>query len=148
MEKRAQIGIQYSGFRFNSFSFREPAGIGENESFNFETSIAIRTANDRIIIGIMILVNRKSDGVTYAKAETESLFLAQGLEQATDRLGNINVPEDLLFTVISLAISTSRGALMVKGAGTFLEKIPMPIVDPKSFFQNNKVVNQQKESRL
>jgi hypothetical protein len=142
MEKRAQIGIQYSGFRFKSFSFREPVGIGENESFNFETSMAMKTANDRIIIGIMIQVNRKSDGVTYAKAETESLFLAKGLEQAGDKAGRISVPEDLLFTVISLAISTSRGALMVKGAGTFLEKIPMPIVDPKSFFQQKKSVNQ------
>ncbi len=142
METSAQIGIQYSGFRFKSFSFREPSGVGENESFNFETSMAIRTANDRIIIGLMILVNRKSDGATYAKAETESLFLAKGLEQAVDRVGNINVPENLLFTVISLAISTSRGALMVKGAGTFLEKMPMPIVDPQSFFQRNKAVNQ------
>jgi len=142
MEKRAQIGIQYSGFRFKSFSFREPAGVGANESFNFETSMAIRTASDRIIVGLMIQVNRKSDGVTYAKAETESLFLAKGLEQATDKVGNINVPEDLLFTVISLAISTSRGALMVKGAGTFLEKMPMPLVDPQSFFQRNKSVNQ------
>jgi hypothetical protein len=142
METRTQIGIQYSGFRFKSFSFREPAGVGENESFNFETSMAIRTANDRIIIGLMIMVNRKSDGITYAKAETESLFLAKGLEQAADKFGKINVPEDLLVTVISLAISTSRGALMVKGAGTFLEKTPMPIVDPKSFFQNKKMVNQ------
>jgi hypothetical protein len=138
MEKRAQIGIQYSGFRFKSFSFREPDGIGENESFNFETSMAMKTANDRIIIGIMILVNRKSDGVTYAKAETESLFLAKGLVQAGDKAGSISVPEDLLFTVISLAISTSRGALLVKGAGTFLERIPMPIVDPKSFFHNKR----------
>jgi hypothetical protein len=142
MEKRTQIGIQYSGFRFKSFSFSEPVGVGANESFNFETSMAIRTASDRIIVGLMIQVNRKSDGVTYAKAETESLFLAKGLEQAADKVGNINVPEDLLFTVISLAISTSRGALMVKGAGTFLEKMPMPIVDPQSFFQRNKIVNQ------
>ncbi|NTV05770.1 MAG: hypothetical protein HGA59_04585 [Chlorobiaceae bacterium] len=134
MEKRVQIGIQYSGFRFKSFSFNEPVGIGKNETFNFDTSMAIKTANDRIIIGIMILVNRKSDGVTYAKAETESLFLVKGLEQAVSKVGNVNIPEDLLFTIISLAISTSRGALMVKGAGTFLEKIPMPIIDPKSFF--------------
>ncbi len=142
MEKRAHIGIQYSGFRFKSFSFREPVGVGGNESFNFETSMAIRTANDRIIVGLMILVNRKSDGVTYARAETESLFLAKGLEQAEGKTGSINVPEDLLFTVISLAISTSRGALMVKGAGTFLEKMPMPLVDPQSFFQTNKSVSQ------
>ncbi|MGB7510200.1 MAG: hypothetical protein WBP54_02800 [Pelodictyon phaeoclathratiforme] len=141
MEKRSPIGIQYSGFRFNSFSFREPAGVGKNESFNFETSMAIRTAKERIVVGLMILVNRKSDGVTYAKAETESLFLAKGLDQVIDKSGTINLPEDLLFTVISLAISTSRGALMVKGAGTFLEKIPMPIVDPQSFFQQNKPMN-------
>jgi hypothetical protein len=141
MEKRVPIGIQYSGFRFKSFSFSEPAGVGKNESFNFETSIATRTANERIVVGLMILVNRKSDGVTYAKAETESLFLAKGLDQAADKSGSINLPENLLFTVISLAISTSRGALMVKGAGTFLEKIPMPIIDPQSFFQQKKPVN-------
>ena len=133
MDNTAQIGIQYSGFRFKSFFFQELLDEQENEAFEFQTSLDIRSGSDRVIIGVMVLVNRKSDAQTYAKAETESLFLVEGLECTKDESCSLIIPQGLLITLVSLAISTSRGALLVKGAGSFLEKIPMPIVDPKVF---------------
>uniref|UniRef100_Q3APM7 Uncharacterized protein n=1 Tax=Chlorobium chlorochromatii (strain CaD3) TaxID=340177 RepID=Q3APM7_CHLCH len=133
MDNTTQIGIQYSGFRFKSFFFQGLFDEQENEAFEFQTSLDIRTGSDRVIIGVMVLVNRKSDAQTYAKAETESLFLVEGVERTKDESCSLIIPQVLLITLVSLAISTSRGALLVKGAGSFLEKIPMPIVDPKVF---------------
>lgn len=133
MEKTKQIGIQYLGFRFKSFSFYELLGLQENETFDFQTSVDIKTGSDRVIIGVMIQVHRKSDEQIYANAETESLFLVEGLESVKDESGSLMIPQGVLVTLVSLAISTSRGALLVKGAGSFLANIPMPIVDPKVF---------------
>ena len=47
--------------------------------------------------------------------------------------GKIKFPDFALMTMTSLSISTTRGGILAKRAGSFLENIPLPIVDPKVF---------------
>lgn len=46
---------------------------------------------------------------------------------------DIKIPDDLMTTLISISLSTSRGILASKIEGSNLEGVYMPIVDPKSF---------------
>ena len=48
-------------------------------------------------------------------------------------VSSFGYPDGFLVTPVSLAISTTRGAILAKGAGSFLENIPIPIVVPKTF---------------
>jgi len=40
---------------------------------------------------------------------------------------------------IGIRFSTARGAILAKGAGSFLERLPLPIVDPKVFVERMKL---------
>jgi len=134
MKQKKNIGFQFSGFRITAFSFKAPEEpLGENESFDFETSVGVSHESSALIVKVGIVVRRSLDQVGYATMVAESLFSTEGLDVDSHTGAVVDVPPDFYATVISLAISTTRGALLVKGAGSFLERVPLPIVDPKAY---------------
>lgn len=136
MEKKKNIGFQFSGFRITAFSFKAPEEpLGENESFDFETSVGVSHESSALIVKVGIVVQRSLNQVRYASMITETLFSIEGLDIDNLTGAVVDVPTDFYAMVISLAISTTRGALLVKGAGSFLERVPLPIVDPKPYAQ-------------
>lgn len=134
MKQKKEIGFQYSGFRVTAFSFREPEEpLAEQESFDFETSVGVAVQEAAIIVRVGVQVQRSEGETKYATIVSESFFHTEGIELDRQTGKAIGVPADFYATVISLAISTTRGALLVKGAGSFLARIPLPIVDPKAY---------------
>jgi len=150
MKENYQIGFKYAGFRFLKFAFEEQESVLENEVFDFQISINIESSEvsddqeSQIIVKVIVLVGRKSENRMVADISTASRFDLKGVAGDLDEHGKIKYPETLLVTLVSLAISTTRGAILGKGGGSFLEKIPMPIVDPKTFvpFLNDKPANE------
>ena len=133
MSDRTVIAIKIEGFKFLSFAFNQQENIDPKESFNFEIGTTIEINQSLLNVRVMVRVIRVSINKEVAQAETATLFSVDGFEHFLSIDGNVKYPDGFLVTPVSLAISTTRGAILAKGAGSFLENIPLPIVVPKTF---------------
>jgi len=137
---RYQINFKFEGFKFLKFSFEQTDSIFDGEDFEFqlatniEGSGPVKAETSHIIVKVIVLVRRKSLNKIVSNIETASLFRVEGIGKFVDKEGKVKYPETILSHLVSLAISTTRGAILAKGAGSFLENMPLPIVDPKNFF--------------
>jgi hypothetical protein len=132
------IGIRYEGFRFLRFGFVDQINCGDEPLgvqivVDIDRSIPVQEGKTQILVKVTVLFVCESNEEIVANIETVSLFGLEGIQENIDDEGQVRYPKTLLTTLVSLAISTSRGAILAKGAGSFLEKMPLPIVDPKKF---------------
>lgn len=137
------IGIRFEGFKFLRFGFTE-MGNCDDDSLGVELSVDINDAapveegNTKIFVKVTVLFVCNSAKEIIANIEAVSLFGLEGVPDNADDEGHVKYPEALLTTLVSLAISTTRGAILAKGSGSFLERMPLPIVDPKGFVERMK----------
>lgn len=144
MEKKIayNIGLRYEGFRFLRFGFDdqnicsdEPLGV--QFAVDINGSGPVQEGKTQIFIKVTVLFICETANKVLANIETVSSFGLEGVPDDIDDEGHVKYPETLLTTLVSLAISTTRGAILAKGAGSFLEKMPLPIVDPKGFIRRS-----------
>lgn len=57
-----------------------------------------------------------------------------------------DVPDQLLLTLFSIALSSTRGIMMEKSSNNFLQKVFIPIVDPKELIKKRDK-SEQKEDK-
>lgn len=138
-----EIGIRYQGFKFTRFGFVD-SNNGDDESLGVQLSVDINDAEPaegckkNVFVKVTALFIRNSAKEIVANIEAMSLFGIEGIAENVDEQGYLQYPEAVLVTLVSLAISTTRGAILAKGAGSFLERMPLPIVDPKGFVERMK----------
>ncbi|MEI6758800.1 MAG: hypothetical protein FDX18_10585 [Chlorobium sp.] len=133
MSEKNKIGIRFHGFRFLRFAFEQQDDIDTGEDFDIELGTNIDVDKSTIVVNVLATFSRKSSDKIVAQIETASLFQIKGIEPSEEQEEPPKYPEGLLVTAISLAISTTRGAIIAKGCGSFLEHFLLPIVDPKTF---------------
>ena len=133
LSEKNKIGIRYNGFRFLRFGFEQQDDIDTGEDFDIELGINLEVDKAAIVVKVLTTFSRKNIDKIVAQIETASLFQLKGIEHSEDHEGPEKLPDGLLVTAISLAISTTRGAIIAKGCGSFLEHFLLPIVDPKTF---------------
>ena len=136
------VGIRYEGFKFLRFSFVETDDIGKDAlsvqlTVDINDSGPVREGQSNIVVKVNVVITTSTEEIV-ANVETASVFGLDGIpaDKVHDN-GGVKYPESLLTTLVSLAISTTRGAILAKGAGSFLEKMPLPIVNPKGFVPAN-----------
>lgn len=137
------IGIRFDGLKFFRFGFIEKADY-HDEDLSVQLSVDIKddelvrdgTANVFVKVTVLFVIDNTKEIV--ANIEVVSLFVLEGIRDDAIEDGRAIYPERLLTTLVSLAISTTRGAILAKGAGSFLERMPLPIVNPKEFVERRK----------
>lgn len=137
------VGIRYTEFKFLRFGFVEKDNIGEEVlgvqlTVDIDDSEPVHEGQSNIVVKVIVVITNGTEEIV-ANAEAASIFGLDGipLDKVHDN-GVVKYPESLLTTLVSLAISTTRGAILAKGAGSFLDKMPLPIVDPKVFVDRAK----------
>ena len=133
LSEKNKIGIRFNGFKFLRFGFEQQSDIDTGEDFDIELGINLEVDKSAIVVKVLTTFSRKNVDKIVAQIETASLFQIKGIEPSEEQEEPPKYPEGLLVTAISLAISTTRGAIIAKGCGSFLEHFLLPIVDPKTF---------------
>jgi len=139
MAENNAVGLKYVGFRFLKFAYEQQENILEQEVFDFPLSVNIKISevpqdeSYQVIVTVFVQVVRKSIEEIVTEIVTSSIFHATGGGIELTENGKIKFPDFALMTMTSLSISTTRGGILAKRAGSFLENIPLPIVDPKVF---------------
>lgn len=142
------IGMRFEGFKFFRFSFID-ANDCDDESLGVQLSVDIKEGppedppvddgKKKIFVKVTASFICEASQEVLANIECVSLFGLEGVPNDLDEQGQMKYPDRLLTTLVSLAISTTRGAILAKGAGSFLERLPLPIVDPKGFVEKMKL---------
>lgn len=134
------VGIRFDGLKFIRFGFIEKEGF-HDEDLSVQLSVDIndddfvQDGKANIFVKVSVLFLIESEKEVVANIEVVSLFGLEGIHDDAIKDGHVTYPEALLTTLVSLAISTTRGAVLAKGAGSFLERMPLPIVNPKEFVE-------------
>ncbi len=69
-----------------------------------------------------------------AALTTVVVFSVQNFEEAIQSSETeLKIPQDFAVVFNSIAISTTRGVFAAMYRGTYLQKVVLPVVDPKSF---------------
>jgi len=139
-----QIGIKYKGFKIKRFAYEDLQKVDQGDDFQIQLSTGLEINVNRIIVPVLVEIRSSQNSDPVASAETQSVFDIQGLEDKEGDPIDL-VPEGLLITAISLSISTTRGAVLTKGAGSFLEHVILPIVNPKDFLPDKQELKKKKD---
>jgi len=82
---------------------------------------------------------RDKNPKTLGNLTTEFIFKVKNLRNLVkkDKDGKIGIPQELFDTFNNISLSTSRGILHCKLSNSFLHKLVMPIINPKSLIKKN-----------
>ncbi len=113
--------------------------IGFNLRFNWD----YEKENFFVRLTVIYKYEIENENIELVRFTSTTGFFIKGLK---DMLGvdenktSFKLPDNLMLTCISTAVSSSRGMLAYKLAGTFLADYYLPLIDPKKFLSkpNNK----------
>ena len=105
-------------------------------------NIGIEIQYDEVIGHIKITptisVCSKDDTCEFGKLSIDCIYEIFDFKEAIkhDKVNGPILPMPFIHTLISIALSTSRGIMFSAFRGTFLQKSILPIVDPTAFVPN------------
>lgn len=151
-EGKQKIGLRFVQFKTLHFWMQPPVQEPAEGKVDFMVNAGggiIENVRNRLALLIKVSVHIK-DGeagkLRIGEIETESIFELEGIEIGFGSDGKLNVPEQVMITFLSLAVSTTRGALSTRGAGTSLERFVLPIMNPKDLLKTAEAGSTGQES--
>lgn len=133
-KKDISLSVKYQGFRVLKYEYEEPLPEHRRRKighFNYE--IGFRPVPDKETLFVRMRVDLRvgaPKGQLISRIKTESEFRVQQLSELVVDNKFIKLPDQFLTIVFGLHYSTTRGALITKGAGTLVERLIMPIIPP------------------
>jgi len=139
MIMKDEIKFAIDSFDITRYSSKTPTSSLRKDRLNFQIQHMFKVLADlnTFQVGFRIRVmERKQSKNEVAAIETMTSFKIKGIP--AERFEHI--PEHLLVTFLSIAYSTTRGALIAKSQGTVVGEVPLPLINPTH------VISQMKES--
>ena len=137
------LGLKIAKLEDLGFTYQKPEESVPTERIDFSMEHKITSGDDDQNI-VFILKPRFSTGKKEPKLISEFIFKVvfevQGLEKLEVKKDEeeLEVPDQLIVTLFSIAYSTMRGAFFEKNKGTMAERLILPIIDPKSILEGKK----------
>ncbi len=138
--KEAQAQVQYKGIELLSSSIAVPLGT-ENGiyafTFDITTEIKLNPENKLIIVIIKVNIFTEDKSIILGEMSISNIFMVENYEDVIlqDKKGIVNLPENLLITLSSVSLSTTRGVMWSTHKGTILHNAILPIIDTTSLFR-------------
>lgn len=129
---KINLSFRYLGFRVLRYRYEEPAPENRRRRpgyFNFKIGLRPNPKQEKMFIRMLVdLRVGDPEGPVVATIETESAFKVLKLSSLVQDDDSIKLPEALITTLIGMHYSTTRGALVEKGAGTVVDKLILPVI--------------------
>lgn len=113
----------------------KPLDPAQPVHFNIGMEHRFDIPNKVVFVASMVnIIDKPDDGVVLAKMVSSCNFLVDNLNDFIDAdTGKVQFPEQIIVTLNSIAISTTRGILYSELKGTYLHGALLPVLDPKMF---------------
>lgn len=106
-------------------------------TFNFNINIESRADAPNRLVFVIVHIEIKNDDHSLALGalSVSSIFEIVNFDEIIkiDENGKLEIPQRLIETLNTIAISTTRGVMFSTFKGTFLHGAILPIIDPKQF---------------
>ncbi len=133
-QKKMEIKFRLKTIKVEGFSFSEleDSKFDINTTiFEFNSGIRVIPEEETILILLGIaLFNDPDKKIQLCNLKVSYEFHVIGLRHFPRKDNTIKIPDDILIQFFALAISTSRGILFDKCAGTYLSEIILPLINP------------------
>ncbi len=137
-----QINLQLKTIELLSFSLNAPQTTLANEypcRFNITIEQQCNLEEKKIKVIATIGIIHEADQQQLASLQSCCLYQIENLDDfiTNPATKQVSLPDQLIITLNSISISTTRGILFAQLRGTYLHNLVMPIVDPTQFVTNN-----------
>lgn len=130
-------GIELLEYSINSPNIKLPENIQYRFDLSIEHKISIELKKVFVITSFTILNDELKLNLGHAKISC--IFAFRNFDSFLNKENNkFEIPDDLIVTLNSISLSTSRGVMFTLFRGTFLHNVILPLVDPKTFTKNEK----------
>jgi hypothetical protein len=130
------VEMQIRAIELLNSSLKLPANTSIT-NFNFNINIESRIDAPQKYVFVIVHVEIKNDdqsiilGALSVSCIFDILNFEEVIKVETD--GKLNIPQQLIETLNTISISTTRGVMFSTFKGTFLHGAVLPLVDPKQF---------------
>lgn len=139
-----QIQFQLKTIELLSFSLNAPQTTLANEypcRFDITIEQQCNPEEKKIKVIATIAIIHEADQQQLASLQSCCLYQIENLADfnTNPATKQVSLPDQLIITLNSISISTTRGILFAQLRGTYLHNLVMPIVDPTQFVTNNNI---------
>jgi hypothetical protein len=104
--------------------------------YNISPELDFRKDSDEIAIRFHVGVFENSqEKVQVGRIITNIVFHVMDLSSFATENGTFALPEQFMNAIAGIAFSTTRGLMIAKGAGTFIENLILPIYRPADLLE-------------
>ncbi len=140
--------IQLKAIEVLAVTINPPTGPNISlTNFNFNINIESKADGTNNLLFVIVSVEIKSEDQNHilGSLALSCVYNVVNFEEVIkiDPSGKLDIPQPLIDVLNSISISTTRGVMFSTFKGTFLHNAFLPIIDPKSFKQNQGAVIQK-----
>lgn len=140
-DKGIDVELQIKAIELLNSSITLPANPNKpitNFNFNIEIESRIDEPKKRIFVIVHIEVKNEDESIVLGSLSVSCIFEIANFSEVVkiEAGGKVSIPQELIDTINSIAISTTRGVMFSLFRGTFLHGAVLPIIDPKHFKVN------------
>ncbi len=139
-EKKIAINFGLISFEILSYSFEKPPKDFKQEKIGYQIQFLPDVDLKEGFFSIEMKVDTKiaedSDAIL-GSIHTMTKYGLSEMESLINNDGNFVLPKNLAVTFLSIALSTTRGALAAKSEGNLLSQFVMPLVNPEEMYESS-----------
>lgn len=145
-EQNPQVSFGLHSFKILSFDLNEDVSDYDEDnsgySLKFRFEVNKKDSTISVLLKIIAQEGENADKIL-ARIDTRTTFYIDDIERITDG-SLIDMPKNLGTTLLSISLSTTRGAFAARTEGHFLEGNLIPLVNPQIMYED--FVEQSKSS--
>jgi hypothetical protein len=140
-EKTPSISFRLKSFEILSYSFEKPETDFDEEKIGYQVQFLPGIDEEDKSFFIKMKVDIKAEENSddnLGSITTLTKYELSNLEKLTNKEEeHVVLPKNLAVTLLSITLSTTRGALAAKSEGNILSKFIMPLINPEEMYESS-----------
>lgn len=138
--KNISISFGLNSFEILSYSFEKPPKDFNKKSvgyqLQFRPHVDIKKSTFTIELEVKAQLGKDTKH-PLGVVQTMTIYRLSEIENLLDAEGKLTLPKNLAITLLSVAISTTRGAMAAKSEGNLLSEFVLPLINPEEIFESS-----------
>lgn len=138
--KNISISFGLNSFEILSYSFEKPPKDFNKENVGYQLQFRPHVDLEKSTFSLELEVKAqlgKDAKHVLGVVHTMTIYRLSEIEKLLDTEGQFILPKNLAITLLSVAISTTRGAMAAKSEGNLLSEFVMPLINPEEIFESS-----------
>ncbi|MGM0506311.1 MAG: hypothetical protein ACQER4_03890 [Bacteroidota bacterium] len=137
-DKDSEIKFGLHSFEILDFELNSEVTLFDEEESGYSIQFRLGVSEEESTVSCFLLVTAQEgpDADTFiAKIDTKTTFTVHDMDKIK-RSDSIELPKNLGTTLLSISLSTTRGALAAKSEGHVINRHLLPLLDPRKMYDD------------